>query len=547
MTVLDPITPEAPAHVLRPARARCRVVTGIPRLASRPFIPVIYPAGHTDELIIVEAVTEKRLAAVRGAVVDKPTWMLNGVGSMGFGCSTFNDALDYFQVPGTVVDGAGVMRLVGREMHWYRDGVLRWGGPPITGRVSLNGTAQFSCMDGGWYVARKFFGAAERRDRLNGTGSMDAPGLPGWATTGVTKTRDLMDKARGVSSMKLTGNGVAQASVILQAAPGVGQELAQHVTAVIKAPVGTPVGTVLMSLTVADLDGTVRDVGTVATTDDTVLGSWVRFDTYAMVPPHASHRIITALWSEGSHGATGFDDVKVYENQKSGYGSSAKDLTLHGVKAMDHIDHGYGQGNGFGIKAVALTPSGVAEPMSEEHRNHKQVTDFFTQYTERSDGWDWRWNARLRRIEFAKSIGVAHTEVSLHGRSVSAGGFVSDETEISSKIVVPGDGDGTDRPEGGYTDTSRTAGMVLDYFHQPPAGTALSALDPMAEQKWDEKSQPQYSFDALSISDDYLGIVNPGDRISGSLASGKFRLPLDTPVRTGQVALNIEAGQLELT
>jgi len=103
-----------------------------------------------------------------------------------------------------------------------------------------------------------------------------------------------------------------------------------------------------------------------------------------------------------------------------------------------------------------------------------------------------------------------------------------------------------DRPEGGYWDTSRTAGLTYDDFWQPPADTPLSALDRIAEQRWGEVSQPQISFDQLAVSDDLLGTVGTGDTITGTMQIGKLRLPRDTPVRVGQVALDVEAGQLVL-
>jgi hypothetical protein len=60
-------------------------------------------------------------------------------------------------------------------------------------------------------------------------------------------------------------------------------------------------------------------------------------------------------------------------------------------------------------------------------------------------------------------------------------------------------------------------------------------------------SQPQYTFDELGVSEDLLGEVNPGDTVSGTFGIGKFRLPFDRPVRVGQVALDIDAGQLALS
>jgi len=538
------LAPEAPARVLLPSRGRCRVVTGTPRIGYRPTIPVIYPDGHTDELIVVETTSQKRLCQIRGATVDKPSWVLNGVGSMGVRLSAHNDAIDHFVTPGTVVDGAGVMRLIGREVQWWRDGVLRWAGPPISATISTSGVVDLSCMDLGWHLARKFFGAAERKDLLRGTGSMDAAALPGWVLAGsASKARSTADKVRGSGSMVLSGNGAAQASFLTPARP---VAPAVHLTLMAKVPEGTPIGTRIATITTRTSGGTVIAEASIVVDGQTKFDVWERHTAYARQRVGIVNFDTVTLWSPGDHGDTKFDDVRALENDTTGIPSPGKDLVNHIKAGLDHMQGGAGQGIGFGIGFEILTYSGTVEVLGERHLNHKQWTDFLNQYTSRSDGLDWRIDPARRVLQVGKRIGVDHTNISLHERSVHAGGWVHDESTIAAKVVVPGDGDGVDRPEGGYWDTSRTAGLTYDDFWQPPADTPLSALDRIAVQRWDEVSQPQISFDQLAVSDDLLGTVNEGDTITGTMKIGKVRLPRDTPVRVGQVALDVEAGQLVL-
>ena len=538
------LAPEAPARVLRPSRARCRVVTGTPRIGYRPTIPVIYPDGHTDELIVVETTSQKRLCQIRGATVDKPSWVLNGVGSMGVRLSAHNDAIDHFVTPGTVVDGAGVMRLIGREVQWWRDGVLRWAGPPISATISTSGVVDLSCMDLGWHLARKFFGAAERKDLLRGTGSMDRAGLPGWLLAGsASKARSTADKVRGSGSMVLSGSGAAQATFSTPPRP---VAPAVHLTLVAKVPDGTPEGTRIATITTRTTAGVLIDEASVVVDSSTKFDEWERLSTYARQRVNVTNVVTVTLWSPGTYGSTKFDDVRALENDTTGIPSPGKDLVNHIKAGLDHMQTGAGQGIGFGIGFEVLTYSGTVEVLGERHLNHKQWTDFLNQYTSRSDGLDWRIDPARRVLQVGKRIGVDHTNISLHERSVHAGGWVHDESTIAAKVVVPGDGDGVDRPEGGYWDTSRTAGLTYDDFWQPPADTPLSALDRIAGQRWDEVSQPQISFDQLAVTDDLLGTVGPGDTITGTMKIGKVRLPRDTPVRVGQVALDVEAGQLVL-
>jgi hypothetical protein len=546
--MVDPIVAPAPARVVAPGRGRCRVIPGSATVGARPIVPVVYPQGHEDVLLIVETPTNdhpgRRLAELRGAVIDKPTWVLNGVGPMGIGCSASNEALDHLQVPGTVVDGKGVMRLIGREFQHYRDGVLDWQGPGITARLSTDGNLALSCMDAGWHLYRKFFGAAERRDLLLGIGSMDAMGLPGWTVRGCTKSRDTVDKQRGASSMALTGTGSVSASFSLPARKVVP---VVHLTGVFKVPDGTPVGTALATITVRTTSGTVIDRASITVTESTVFDEWQRATTYARQQTNTTQTVEVTLWSPGTHGATKFDDVRPLENNTTGL-TPGRDLVDHARAGLHHIQADVGQGSGFGFGFGVVTPTGTVEVMGERHLNHTQFQDFLTKYTSRADGFDWWIDHQTRRFMVSARRGVDHRNLTLDDRTVrQGGGWTLDETAIAAKVVVPGDGDGVDRPEGGYTNASRTAGIVYDDFFSPPADTPLSAIDSIARQRWDEVSQPQYTFDELGVSEDLLGEVNPGDTVSGTFGIGKFRLPFDRPVRVGQVALDIDAGQLALS
>lgn len=541
------IAPSSPARIAAPPAAGYEMVSGEPRIRVRPPIPVVYPADHTDQLIIVEASgNQRRLAEVRAVSVESPSWVLNGVGSMGFSCSTSNPAMEHFVIPGTMVDGAGVMRLVGREVQLWRDGDLWWAGPPISASVGLDGSVSFTCMDLGWYLFRKFFGAAERRDLLLGIGSMDRPGLPGWAVSpGCVKANDWADKVRGEGSMSLTGGGAVRASFV-RPTTTLSEAMAVHATAMVKIPGGTPLGTGVMTISVWSLDGVKLNQRSVVVDEQTTFDRWQRVATYAMLPPRAPHRVEVALWSLGTHGATKFDDVRSLENNTTGIPEGA-DLTAHGVNGVRHVQDGRGQTPGFGLTPVVLSETGTVEILGERHLNHLQFQDFLARYTDRTDGFDWRIDAYRRQIQFAHRIGADHRHTVLHDRNTASGGWKHDESQIASKIVVPGEGDGVDRPEGGYTDTSRTAGLVLDYFHQPPAGTPLSALDPMAREVWEQRSQPQISYDGLAVSDRYLGTIRPGDTVPSRLRSGFFRTPDADPMRIGEVKLDVAAGQLVLT
>lgn len=536
------------AHVTRPGATRCLVRPGGARVGLPSFVPVVYPKGHSNQMVIC-GLDGDPLVDVAGAM-DKPSWVLNGVGSHGVTLSAYADALDYLVDPSTVRDDSGRLRLVGRELQHWRDGVLIWQGPFVTANVSLSGTVKLGALDLGYYVTRKFMGAAERKDRLQGIGSMDRAGLPGWTQTGsCVKTRSTTIKARGIGSAQLTGNGAISASFIHEALHQ-GSDETLHLTAVVAVPSGTPVGTGLAGLTIRNYaGGPVVDESIVVVDEDTNIGGWTRIDTTARVPIGASRHVTVTLISLGSHGDTYFDDVRALHNDTTGIASPGADLSTHGVAIINHLQGGRGQGVGFKLRPMVVTNSGTVEVLGVRHLEHTQGSDLLQALVDRDDGIDW-WIEPdgirgPRAFCFAHRRGVDHDNLTFHDRVVTSGGWSHDESELSSKVVVIGDGDGVDRPEGGYWDTSRTAGLTLDYLHRPPNSTRLSALDPMARQVWAQKSQPQEVPGPLTIPDSWLPDIVPGDTFPTELAVGKVRT--NARIRVATITLDDEAGQLVLT
>lgn len=540
----DPIV--APTvHLVQPRTARCRTRSAGARVGSKPFVPVVWPDGHHDQIIVVEAVTEKRLAELRACVIDKPTFVLNGVGRVGVTCSTWNRALDHLVDARTVVDGAGVLHLAGREFQWIRDGVHRGSFVPITGTVSLDGTIAIEAPDQGYYLTRRVFGAAERRDLLHGIGSMDRAGLPGWSRNGVTAMRDTVKKARNVGSARLSSSGTLSAT-FASPAIGTGQDQAIRLTGVVWLPTGTEQGTEIARLTIRAGSGKILDRKAATVDQDTKQGDWFRWDFYATAPIGRSY-VTVELVSLGTHGDTWFDDVRTLRNDTTGFGAgTAKDLVHHGVAAVNSWQTDRGQGT-FGFRPRTGWPSGTSEVMGVRHLEHTQATDYLTTLTGRDDGLDWWIDHRTREIWFSKRRGVDHDLLALHQRNVSGSGWLHDETTLTSKQITIGDGDDIDRPEGSWFQPDLTAGLVLDSVDRPANGTPLSALDPLATQLGKQRSQPQVTAWPLTLSMDLIDEVTPGDRFNASLRSGRLRMPTGLSYRCAQIACDLVTNQMELT
>ena len=536
----------APAPITRARGPRIVVGTEAPRL-GRPASPAVLPGGHRDQLVIVEALTEKPLMELKGAVVSQMSWVLNGIGSLTFSLSSWDPAMLLCLVdPDSLSDNlggtTGRLRLIGVEVQWFRDGVLYWSGIPVSADVSTTGVVQFQCFDLGWYLTRRFFGAAQRFDLLEGVGSMDRSGLPGWTRNTVTAVRDTTIKTRGAGSARITGVG-SISTLFTHTPTGMGVDLAAHLTTVVRLPAGTPVGTAIAEINVhKSPTGPVYDRTIIRTDEQTVLGDWVRVTDYALVPPGGGI-VETKLYSRGGSDPTWFDDTRVQKNDTTGIPVPGADLATHAVAAMNHFQLARGKGT-FRFKPYKVSNSGTIEVMGVRHMEHQQALDYLATLTDRDDGIDWWLDPMTRRFYIAARRGFDHFHLQFHERNASAAGWSQDEATRNSAVVVLGDGDGVDRPEGSYVDTSKVRGLVLEEAFTPPASTPLSAIDPMAKRRWQQTSGPQVTPDPILVSSDYLGELQPGDRIPTTLRSGVLRA--EPMFRVQTVTLNLATEQLEV-
>jgi len=512
--------------------------------------PAVWGTGHRDQLVIVEAVTERALGELRSAVIRKPSDVLNGIGDMEFEVPADDPTLLDCLVDGDTVDlGAGELMLIGREAQWWRDGELRWAGPVVVGAVDLGSmTVTFRAFSLAWYLGRRFMGTAERRDLLVDLGQMDVAGLPGWSSAGsVTAVRNTTTKVRGVGSAQCSGVGAIQASFVHDIETS-SSDLTVYLTAMVRIPAGAVEGDEIITiLAVPDGETTAYRSGeanTYRVQADTPTGQWIRVGAYTRVRPNVHNTITVTLWSQYV-GNTYFDDVRAMKNDTTGL-NPAKDLTTH-AKAL--IDHAQSTKKGtFGFRCVVRSTTGVEEILGARHMEHAQLLDLFSTYTDRDDGWDWWIDPRNRTIYIANRRGVDHEHLSLDGWTAVAGGWDHDESEKSSDIVTISDiGDGIDRPEGGYSDRSKTGGLGLDWLDRAPTGTPLSFLDARARQIHALKSQPQTTFSPVLVPGDWWGEVGPGDRFPTHMRCGVLRPAVpDGGFRVQKVTYDLETDLLEL-
>lgn len=516
-----------PARIarVRPARmiATSSAITAYTGTGG-PSVESAWGNVHRDQLIIVDATTQARLGELRSGQIDKPRWKLNDVGDMSFRVPADDPTLlDCLVDPATVDLGKGKLKLLGREAQWWRNGQLRWAGPVVSAEVDASGgQVNFRAFDLGWYFGRRVMGEAERKDLLNNQGQFESPGLPGWTASGTTATRDLLVKARGGSSVKLSGVG-AITNTFTFPAQSVGQDLTVRVTGVVRLPSGLPADTAVLSVNAFRGGVEVRPGNwtTAKTRTDTPSDTWERFDAYCIMEPGYAHQIQVTLWSTTA-GPVWFDDVRSLRNDTTGIAAPGADLVEHGLALVDHsqsVSRGKAPfGAPFGREWLSLT--GTIEVMGVRHLEHTSVLDLLDQYASRDDGFDWWPDPQTRTVLFAARRGQDQTEFAVDNWTTRGGGWTQDETQRASAVIVLGDGSAVERAEGGYSNGSRTDGMILDRVIRPVNGTKLIELDPLARSEWESASRAPSQLAAVRVPGEWWDDLSPGDTLPVSLSAG---------------------------
>ena len=482
-------------------------------------------------------------------MIDRPSDELNGVGQMAFTISTHDPALlDSLVDPDTVDLGVGELSLIDREVEWWRDGEMRWAGIPVAADVSLDGTMRVQCYSLAWRLARRFVGAAERKDLSEGVGQMDEAGLPGWTRVGVTAVRNTTVKRRGAGSAQISGTGWMWHEFVH---PPHGNEssIAVYLTAQVRVQTGTPDDEVLATINAYDVSTGVevlpdREWNTAKVTQATLRDGWNTTEARCFIPPEGA-RVRWGFWN-ATTGNRYVDDARPMKNDTIGIPEGG-DLTEHFRAIINHANLGRGKSD-TGLKPVVLANTGTVEVLGIRHLEHTQILDVLKGYTDREDGFDWWVDPRTRRIYVAPRRGQDHEDLVLHEWNVMAGGWTHDESERSSSVVVPGEGDEITRAEGGAMDDQAIGGQLLDHFHRPPNGTPLASLDPIARSVLARLSKPQVTLDAVRVPGEWWPDVSPGDRFRVEVASGRVRPPgAPAWLRVQTVTCDLDTDTLELT
>ena len=519
-------TVDAPIRCVAVKAHRVRCSVGA--MASGMIAPAVrFDSGPRDQLIVSSFLDRtERWAELRGAVLEDASWVLQGIGELTFSISTSDPVLLDAFTDDEPVAGIGELTLLGREVEWWRDGALRWKGVPVSAEVTDDGIVSFQCFDLGWYFSRRFMGAAQRRDLLQGAGQMDWPGLPYWVKTG-GPVRDTSLKKRGAGSARMPGGATMTIAVSHPSHRNAGS-LSVYATAYVRVQASAQVGDPIMSMvTTHPSTGAVQlpdpENNVARVTEATVLNGWNRVTCYSLLPPGGTTWNVGLTLLNAGTGNRYFDDVRMLKNDTNGNPES-RDLVNHGISIVNHCNNDYGK-RPTGIEPKVMSYSGTSEPWGIRHLEHAQVLDLLNAYGDRDDGFEWWIDPRgaTPRICFAARRGTDQDAHVLHDRAVLGGGWVHDESDRSTGVVVLGEGSDIDRPEGGYVRTDQAYYVLTEHLERPPNGTPLMMLDPMAKGLWDQLSVPQVQLGEIRVPEYLWDELSPGDVFPMERTSGVFR------------------------
>lgn len=534
------VTITAPARVTRCETTLVAAVAGAVDVMDTGTINT-WTTGPRDQLVVREFHPSQRQAAkaeLRSAVIGRMTEVLDGVGELTFSVPADDPCLaDAFGYGDAWADGPREAQLLGNEVEWWRDGAIRFAGPVVAAEVdAAAGVVEFTAFSLEWYLSKRVMGAPQRRDLLVGAGSFDRFGLRGWTSSGgAVLSRETGDKVRGSGAMKISGGGAATYTVRFPATEA-GQDTTVRLTAMVKPAAGTPVGSRLLSISATPVGDTdawrpLPD-NDVNVGEDTALGEWDRYSAYCLLKPGVDNNITVVLWAPVS-AAIKFDDVRVLRNDTTGIPASEpdarRDLTRHAVALVNHVQTAYGKGQGYRLKTKVLSPSGTSEVMAVRHVEHSSVLDLLDALASRDDGIDWWVNPQTRTFCVAARRGSDKPDVPLSDRTVMAGGWTQDDSDTVGEVMVLGDENGPERPEGYGSSGQRAAlyGLGADYVHRAPVGTRLSQLDSMAQGLANTKGLPSVTLRPVRVPESWWAgyDLTPGDRLPQHYRVGVLRPP----------------------
>lgn len=490
------------------------IVHGRARLDGRGRLVATVPFVQTSDPFTQAIQYRVRVVDFQGngyadfenATLTNVHWELNGIGTCTFTIPTLDPKAIHLQVPK-------------REVQIWRGNQLLWWGVMIRALANHDVT-EVQCESLLWYYSRRFFGKADRTNHLE-NGSFEL-GAAHWDIGYVTYAEPIANVTHanyqwsiktdkvvtGDKSLYLEQTGTVQYGVkasqgfeftVDDAIDPEGTEWTFAVWVYIPSnkwvaanEAGRGVSITRYSTTEFDVvtptgGGTpksfpkVVEAVNISIEEDTPKDIWIRFEATLVQPFKSGEAEMVTCRVVCPHGAIYIDEATFTAAERTAFYDKDQAEIIRGI--LDHaVDPAYFKSDLNIDKNVQDT--GIIRTREYWHSEHMLIGDALAEFPTLHQGVDIDIVVSPTTRTFTtyfprKGIERPDTVLEL-GRNIETFSVNYDGAETANSIVVLGDGEGSDREEGGAYDLESLDGLVLEKVYNATPGSHIRTLDDQA-------------------------------------------------------------------
>lgn len=424
---------------------------------------------------------------------------------------------------------------LGCEVQLFRNNQLMVWGPVIGARGdSRGGAISFEVADPMWYLERKYFGSAERQNRMR-NGGFEA-GLDHW--TPVRCTAEVVSDGnvvRGDNAVRLHSRTdpnayLSQTRVWDPEWPADTWVVATawvYVSSTWQGPAHEHRGLWLVrrshpSLALSGHRG-------VEITEDTPRGQWVKLTTGITMPSDQLYSLELRLYALA--GVVRWDEARVLLHESTSLDASGNDMTEAVRRIVVHSQTGRNKSSeNIGTNTP---PSGVHLPlMAWQHAAHQPIMEPIRGFIDSNPGIDVSIEVTPTTRTFTTHSPTKGTDrsgaVTLRAdgpnRNCSAMRYDSEIGRTANSVIVLGTtADGVAREEGGAIDESVLPhGQVLEDLISAPPDTPIAQLDRLAAEELRARKGPVAPIEVDVIDRNLIGLIETGDLVAVDIDDGWY-------------------------
>jgi hypothetical protein len=481
--------------------------------ARTPLVITTDPSAQKVQYrVIVVDYQGNRYADLEQVDLSNITWELNGIHTADFTLPLNDPKAVHLKTPE-------------REVQiWRGNRLLTW--MVITSMWVEGATIRVQCKGLRWYFSRRFFGKADRTNYVK-NGSFEQ-GLAYWdffynvlepqanlTHSNYTASISTAKTVVGSKSLKITDQnatpqfGISATQVFIMTVDdaidpeGTIWTLAVWVyvedfqssdrragvtiqrssttqTVTITRPGGTPtVYPKVISATRIPID------------EDTPKGVWTRMEIEMTQPFRNDQPEFVLVRITSPKGIIYIDEVTLTAAEKTSFYDKDQALIVKGI--VDHCqDTNYGKSS---LNMQTNTPlTGIIRTREYWHSEHQVCADALNEFHSLYQGVDSEITVTPTTRTYTTYYprkGIHRPDTVLeHGKNIAAYSVEYSGEETANSVVVLGDGEGSDREEGGAIDNTSLGGLILEKVYNATPGSHIKTLDQQAQRGVERFKKP---------------------------------------------------------